>query len=61
MKRQSDSYAPWTVDPLVEALNRLRDAWTRASLELRDLQFELDTTRRQAANEFVHDIMEKIK
>ncbi|OIP16918.1 MAG: hypothetical protein AUK51_09260 [Comamonadaceae bacterium CG2_30_59_20] len=61
MTPKPDPVTPWTVDQLVDALNRMRDAWTRAGLELRDIQFELDTVKRQAAVEGTHEIVKKVK
>jgi len=61
MTSQPDPATPWTVDQLVDALNRMRDAWTSAALELRDIQFELDTARRHAAVEDTRDIVKKVK
>jgi hypothetical protein len=51
----------WTIDQLVEALNNMRDAWTRASLELRDIQFDLDKAQRQDAIDLANDLVNKVR
>lgn len=48
-------------DDLIEALNNMRDAWTRASLELRDIQFDLDELQRHQVAERVLDLVNKVK
>ncbi len=55
------SHPAWMIDQLVEALNEMRDAWTKAALELRDMQFELDTTERQEALERAKNIVRHLK
>jgi len=49
------------IDQLVEALNHMCEAWTRAAFELRDLQFDLDTAQRQDAIEHTNDLVNKVK
>jgi hypothetical protein len=56
-----EPHPAWTIDQLVEALNQMRDAWTRAALELRDIQFDLDTAQRREAMDHAHDIVKKLK
>ena len=58
---QPDPRPAYTIDQLVEALNHMRDACTRASLELRDIQFALDTVQRHQAMECVSDLVDKAK
>jgi hypothetical protein len=52
---------PWTAEQLIEALNRMRDAWMSASMELRDIQFDLDSAQRQDAIDHTNDLLKKIK
>ena len=62
MKNRSPAPKPaWTIDHLVAALNDMRDAWTRASLEMRDIQFDLDVAQRHQAMERAGDLMNKVK
>jgi hypothetical protein len=51
----------WTVEQLIEALNRMRDAWMSASMELRDIQFDMDSVQRQDANDRAQDLVNKVK
>jgi hypothetical protein len=56
MQGNDDSAHGLTTEvPLVQALNRLRDALTSMALELREVQFEQDSSRRAAiVAEFEH-------
>lgn len=58
---EPDPHPAWTIDQLIEALNRMRDAWTSASLELRDIQFDLDKAQRQAAIDLANDLVNKVR
>ncbi|MDD2880129.1 MAG: hypothetical protein PHQ58_06805 [Rhodoferax sp.] len=51
----------WTVEQLITALNHMRDAWTRAALDLRDIQFGLDTAQRREAIAHANELMNKVK
>lgn len=51
----------WTTEQLIEALNDMRDAWTSAALELRDIQFHLNTEQRQQATERFQELLRKVK
>jgi hypothetical protein len=51
----------WTAEQLIEALNRMRDAWMSASMELRDIQFDMDSSQRQDANDRAQDLVDKVK
>jgi predicted glycosyltransferase len=46
---------------LIEALNLLRDALTRTALELRDLQFDLDTAQRYDATQRANELVKAVK
>jgi hypothetical protein len=52
-----------TIPELVDALNDLRNAMVKASLLLRDLQFDFDAAQRHAAaeqsSEWIDKIMER--
>ena len=62
MKSQPPAPKPaWMIDQLVEALNHMCEAWTRAAFELRDLQFDLDTAQRQDTIEHTNDLVNKVK
>lgn len=62
MKNQSPAPKPaWTIDQLVEALNDMRDALMKASMELHDIHFDLDTTQRKDAMERANALVNKIK
>ena len=50
-----------TIDDLVEALNNMRDAWTKASIELHDIQFDLDSQQRQQAAQSALDNVHEVK
>jgi hypothetical protein len=58
---QPDQHPTWTIHQLVEALNDMRDMWTRVAMELRDIQFHLDTSLRQDAIERVNTLVNKVK
>ncbi|SDP27950.1 hypothetical protein SAMN05216303_103563 [Rhodoferax sp. OV413] len=45
---------------LAEALQGMRDAWVRASLFLHELQFQIDSEQRSAANEQVQKLLDRI-
>jgi hypothetical protein len=51
----------WTTEELVNALHQMRDAWMRTALELRDIQFGMNTTQRQDAIDRANDLVHKIK
>lgn len=50
-----------TSEQLIEALNRMRDAWMSASMELRDIQFDLDSAQRREATDRANDLLKKVK
>nr|WP_315426896.1 hypothetical protein [uncultured Albidiferax sp.] len=45
---------------LVDALQGMRDAWVRASLFLHELQFQLDSDQRSAANDQVQKLLDRM-
>ncbi|MDR7380084.1 ribosomal protein S12 methylthiotransferase accessory factor YcaO [Rhodoferax ferrireducens] len=45
---------------LAEALQGMRDAWVRASLFLHELQFQIDTDQRSAANDQLQKLLDRI-
>lgn len=58
---EPDPHSAWTIEHLIEALNRMRDAWMSASMELRDIQFEMDSSQRQDAIDRAQDLVNKVK
>jgi hypothetical protein len=56
-----DPHPTWTIAQLVEALNDMRDMWTRVAMELRDIQFHRDTALRQDAIERANTLLKKAK
>jgi hypothetical protein len=58
---EPDPHSAWTIEQLIEALNRMRDAWMSAALELRDIQFDLDSLQRQDATDRAQDLINKVK
>ncbi|MDP2001186.1 MAG: hypothetical protein Q8K22_16560 [Rhodoferax sp.] len=39
----------------------MRDAWMSASMELRDIQFDLDSAQRREATDHANDLLKKVK
>jgi hypothetical protein len=50
-----------TLSSLVDALQQMRDALTKASLLLQDLQFETDAPQRRSVDVASGDLMDRIK
>ena len=46
---------------VVATLERLRDEWINMAMELREMQFNLDSPERQAAIEKADELITKIK
>jgi hypothetical protein len=45
----------------IEALNRLRDTLTMTAMELRDLEFDLDTVQRHHAIDHANEFLKAVK
>ena len=50
-----------TMATLVDALERMRDAFTSASLMLQDLQFESDRSQRHAVEQASQELLNRVK
>jgi hypothetical protein len=62
MEEMNSHSAPTpTLSSLIDALHQMRDALTKASLLLQDLQFETDAPRRRSVSVESRKLMEKIK
>ncbi len=50
----------WTMNQIVDALADMRDVLTKASLELREVHFQLDTAQRNEAIELTQKLVKKV-